>query len=151
MFTSVQVEKLVKSGSRVFTLFLPLIAGISIIVGGIVVANLMLMSVNDRRAEIGLRKAVGAKRRDISAQFLFESTVVTGLGGLLALGLGYVVLRAIGGVSSIARNMGDAEAFDDEIFGFHAQQAVEKALKAWLTEVGVTYPLTHDLSLLLAN
>jgi len=110
MFTSVQVEKLVKSGSRVFTLFLPLIAGISIIVGGIVVANLMLMSVNDRRAEIGLRKAVGAKRRDISAQFLFESTVVTGLGGLLALGLGYVVLRSIGGVSSIARNMGDAEA-----------------------------------------
>lgn len=110
MYTSVQVEKLVKSGSRVFTVFLPLVAGISILVGGIVVANLMLMSVNDRRAEIGLRKAVGAKRRDISAQFLLESTAVTALGGLLALGLAYMVLRGIGGVSSIARNMGDAEA-----------------------------------------
>ena len=104
MITPVQVEEVVKSGNRTFTLFLPLVAAISILVGGIVVANLMLMSVNERRAEIGLRKAVGAKRRDISAQFLFESTVVTSLGGVLALGLGWFVLRTMGGVSSIARS-----------------------------------------------
>jgi ABC-type antimicrobial peptide transport system permease subunit len=88
-------------------LLLPLVAAMSIIVGGIVVANLMLMSVNERRAEIGLRKALGAKRRDISAQFLLESIAVTGLGGVLALGLGFVVLRMMGGVSSIARDMSD--------------------------------------------
>jgi HEPN domain-containing protein len=46
-------------------------------------------------------------------------------------------------------NMLDAERFDDRIFGFHAQQAVEKALKAWLSALGCAYPYTHDLSLLL--
>jgi ABC-type antimicrobial peptide transport system permease subunit len=107
MITPVQVEEMVESGNRVFTLLLPLVAAMSIIVGGIVVANLMLMSVNERRAEIGLRKALGAKRRDISAQFLLESIAVTGLGGVLALGLGFVVLRVMGGVSSIARDMSD--------------------------------------------
>ncbi len=110
MVTPVQVEAMIESGNKIFTLFLPLVAAISILVGGIVVANLMLMSVNERRSEIGLRKALGAKRRDISAQFLFEATAVTGLGGVLALGLGFVVLRAMGGVSSIARSMADTEA-----------------------------------------
>lgn len=46
-------------------------------------------------------------------------------------------------------NMRDPEAFDDRVFGFHAQQAVEKALKAWLNAVQGTHPFTHDLSLLL--
>lgn len=46
-------------------------------------------------------------------------------------------------------NMLDAECFDDRVFGFHAQQAVEKALKAWLSALGSAYPYTHDLSLLL--
>ncbi|MDH3734672.1 MAG: ABC transporter permease [Gemmatimonadota bacterium] len=109
MITPVQVEGMIESGNRVFTLFLPIVAAISILIGGVVVANLMLMSVNERRAEIGLRKAVGAKSRDISTQFLFESAAVTALGGLLALGLGYAVLRAMGGASTIARSMGDAE------------------------------------------
>jgi putative ABC transport system permease protein len=108
MFTPVQVENMIQSSNRVFTLFLPLVAAISILVGGIVVANLMLMSVNERRSEIGLRKALGAKRRDISAQFIFESTAVTGMGGLLALALGFVVLRLLGGASGVARSMGEA-------------------------------------------
>lgn len=100
MITPVQVEEAVASSNRVFTLFLPLVAAISIIVGGIVVANLMLMSVNERRAEIGLRKAVGAKTRDIWTQFMFESASVTALGGLLALGIGFAVLQVMGRVSS---------------------------------------------------
>jgi putative ABC transport system permease protein len=100
MITPVQVEEMVESSNRVFTLFLPLVAAISIIVGGIVVANLMLMSVNERRAEIGLRKAVGAKTRDIRTQFMLESASVTTLGGLLALGIGFVVLQVLGHVSS---------------------------------------------------
>jgi putative ABC transport system permease protein len=103
MITPVQVEEAVASSNRVFTLFLPLVAAISIIVGGIVVANLMLMSVNERRAEIGLRKAVGARTRDIRTQFMIESASVTALGGVLALGVGFVVLRIIGGVSNTAR------------------------------------------------
>ena len=110
MITPVQVEGMIASGNRVFTVFLPLVAAISILVGGIVVANLMLMTVNDRRAEIGLRKAVGAKARDISRQFMFESAAVTGLGGVLALGVGYVVLRLLGGVTSVAEGMTGGEA-----------------------------------------
>lgn len=47
------------------------------------------------------------------------------------------------------RGMADAEAFDDEIFGFHAQQAIEKSLKAWAAVLGREYPLTHDISALL--
>jgi len=104
MITPVQVQGMIASGNRVFTVFLPLVAAVSILVGGIVVANLMLMSVNERRAEIGLRKAVGAKRRDISAQFLLESVAVTALGGVLALGLAFVALGHLG-VSAIARGM----------------------------------------------
>lgn len=47
--------------------------------------------------------------------------------------------------------MTDASVFDDSIFGFHAQQVVEKSLKAWLSGIGAEYPKTHDLSLLLAR
>ncbi|MDX1395414.1 MAG: ABC transporter permease [Gemmatimonadota bacterium] len=107
MFTPVQVEAMIQSGNRVFTLFLPLVAAVSIVVGGLVVANLMLMGVHERRAEIGLRKAVGAKPRDISAQFLLESAAVTGLGGVLALGAGFAILRLLGGASVVARGMGE--------------------------------------------
>ncbi len=85
MITPVQVREMVGSMNRVFTLFLPLVAGISLLIGGFVVANLMLMGVNERRSEIGLRKAVGARARDIWVQFLMESSLVTVSGGLLAL------------------------------------------------------------------
>jgi putative ABC transport system permease protein len=95
MFTPVQVNAMVKSANRVFTVFLPLVAAISILVGGIVVANLMLMTVNERRSEIGLRKAVGARPRDIRLQFLAESASVTGLGGIGALAVAWGVLRLI--------------------------------------------------------
>jgi putative ABC transport system permease protein len=95
MFTPVQVNTMVRSANRVFTLFLPLIAAVSILVGGLVVANLMFMTVNERRAEIGLRKALGARSRDIRTQFLAEAAAVTGLGGVLALGAGYAVLQVL--------------------------------------------------------
>jgi putative ABC transport system permease protein len=97
MMTPVQVREMVGSMNRIFTLFLPLLAAVSLLIGGIVVANLMLMGVNERRSEIGLRKAVGARERDIWLQFLLESSLVTAAGGILALLIGAVALSIIGG------------------------------------------------------
>ena len=95
MITPVQVREMVGSMNRIFTLFLPLLAGVSLLIGGIVVANLMLMGVNERRSEIGLRKAVGARAKDIWIQFLLEASLVTVAGGLLALLVGATALGFI--------------------------------------------------------
>ncbi|MGH7472291.1 MAG: ABC transporter permease, partial [Longimicrobiales bacterium] len=95
MFTPRQVQQAVESANRVFTLFLPLAAALSILVGGLVVANLMLLTVNDRRAEIGLRKAMGARPRDIRLQFLVECAAITGLSGLCAVVVGYFILQGL--------------------------------------------------------
>ena len=70
------------------------IAGISLLVGGIGIMNIMLVSVTERTREIGIRKAIGAKRRNILLQFLVESVVLSGMGGVLGLLLGYVVMAA---------------------------------------------------------
>ncbi len=99
MFTPVQVQQMVGSMNRIFTLFLPIVAGVSLLIGGIVVANLMIMGVNERRAEIGLRKAVGARQNDIRMQFLLESSLVTVVGGIFAL------IVAVGALTFVSRAM----------------------------------------------
>ena len=83
-----QIKAMATKISGTFNLFLVLIAGLSLIVGGIVVANLMLISVNERTSEIGLRKAVGARSKDILLQFLMETTAITFIGGIFGVVLG---------------------------------------------------------------
>jgi putative ABC transport system permease protein len=73
------------------TVFLGLIAGISLLVGGIGIMNIMLVSVTERTREIGLRKAVGARGQDIMVQFLIESIVLSFIGGTIGVGLGWLV------------------------------------------------------------
>jgi len=95
MITPVLVQEMVQESNRTFTLFLPLISAIAILVGALIIASLMLVSVNERRPEIGLRKAVGARSKDIQAQFMVESTTVTVVAGLLGLLAGVVASQII--------------------------------------------------------
>ena len=79
--------------SSTLSLMLGGIASISLLVGGIGIMNIMLVSVTERTREIGIRKAIGAKRRSILMQFLIESAVISGMGGVIGLVLAYVVLH----------------------------------------------------------
>jgi putative ABC transport system permease protein len=79
----------------ILTAFLGAIAGISLLVGGIGIMNIMLVSVTERTREIGIRKAVGAKRRDILTQFLVEAIVLSIVGGAGGIGLGWLIGQLI--------------------------------------------------------
>lgn len=85
-----------------FTMFLASIAGISLIVGGIGIMNMMLTTVTERTREIGLRKAIGAKKKDISKQFLTEAVMLTFLGGLIGIMLGWGISMAISQFAGMA-------------------------------------------------
>jgi putative ABC transport system permease protein len=81
--------------SRVLFLALPGLVAISLVVGGIVIMNIMLMAVSERTREIGIRKALGARRRDILAQFVVESATLSAAGAVMGIGLGLLLAFAV--------------------------------------------------------
>jgi putative ABC transport system permease protein len=88
-----------KSSTQVWVLFLGAISGISLLVGGIGIMNIMLVSVTERTREIGIRKSIGAKRRDILLQFLVESSLLSLTGGAIGVLIGWGVSRLVSGIS----------------------------------------------------
>lgn len=85
----------------VFTIFLGGVAGISLLVGGIGIMNIMLVSVTERTKEIGLRKAVGAKKNDILVQFLIESSLLSLLGGAFGIVMGWLLALGVGKIAAV--------------------------------------------------
>ncbi len=105
-------ENILNSINRILSIFaimLSSIAGLALLVGGIGIMNIMLVSVTERTREIGVRKAVGAKRRDILMQFLIESATVSGLGGLLGIALGAGTAYGIGFITQFIPAMVDPQ------------------------------------------
>jgi putative ABC transport system permease protein len=80
---------------------IPAVVAIGIVVGGIVIMNIMLMAVNERTHEIGIRKSVGARQRDIRRQFLAEAVALATLGGLLGVASGWALALAIASASPL--------------------------------------------------
>ena len=125
-FTAISQSEIIGTFQQitgVLTVFLGAIAGISLLVGGIGIMNIMLVSVTERTREIGLRKAVGARKRDILSQFLTEAVMLSLVGGIIG-----ILLGASGAaiVSYLLRNE-----------GFSAVITVDAVLLATLFSAGV--------------
>ena len=103
-----------------FTIFLASIAGISLVVGGIGIMNMMLTTVTERTREIGLRKAIGAKSRDINMQFLAEAVALTFLGGFFGVVLGWLIALAVSQFAGIVTQV----SFSSIVLAFGVSAAI---------------------------
>jgi putative ABC transport system permease protein len=136
-FSTMNQADIIATASSVtgtFTSLLAAVAGISLIVGGIGIMNMMLTTVTERTREIGLRKAIGAKRRDINKQFLIEAVMLTFIGGVIGVFLGwgvsfglsaFGVLQAKVALSSVLLAFG-VSAFIGIVFGYYPAQRASK-------------------------
>jgi putative ABC transport system permease protein len=100
IFTQESILGAVQSITSVLTLFLGGVAAISLLVGGIGIMNIMLVSVTERTREIGLRKALGARKRDILVQFLTESILLSLVGGIIGIILAWIIANIIGAIAA---------------------------------------------------
>ena len=126
--------EIVNNVTDALALFLTAIAAISLLVGGIGIMNIMLVSVTERTKEIGLRKSIGATRRDILTQFITESVIITLLGGIIGLAIGMTVVYLIAAftalrpevtLGAVALAVGVSTAFGI-IFGFYPANKASK-------------------------
>ncbi len=125
-----------EESSRVMTMLLAAVAGISLLIGGIGIMNIMLVSVTERTREIGLRMAVGARGRDILAQFLIEAMTLSLLGGCIGVLLGGLATWAVGHfagwqVSMTLASIGLAAGFSALVgifFGFYPARRASRLL-----------------------
>ena len=104
------------------------IFGLGLLVGGIGVMNIMLVSVTERTREIGVRKAIGARRRDIIIQFLFEAVTLTGVGGIIGIVFAVLVTVLIGALFSSMPSVVPVWAL---ITGFAVSVGVRIFLGVW--------------------
>ena len=136
-FSTMNQADIIATASSVtgtFTSLLAAVAGISLIVGGIGIMNMMLTTVTERTREIGLRKAIGAKRRDINRQFLIEAVMLTFIGGVIGVLLGWGIsfgvsilgiLQAKVSLSSVLLAFG-VSAFIGIVFGYYPAERASK-------------------------
>jgi len=95
LFTQLEMQTTAESTSKVMTTLLASIAAVSLLVGGIGIMNIMLVSVTERTKEIGLRRALGARRHDILVQFLAEASFLSFAGGVIGVGIGLSAARLL--------------------------------------------------------
>jgi putative ABC transport system permease protein len=115
VFTQQDMLQTASSITGILTIFLGGIAAISLLVGGIGIMNIMLVSVAERTREIGLRKALGATKKDILTQFLAESSFLSLLGGMLGIFFGWVISFIVGRVAAATGNSFDPSITLDSI------------------------------------